>query len=248
VREISLLGQNVNAYHGLNANGETESLADLMLKVADIDGIERIRYTTSHPRDMRDDLIEAHAHPKVMPYLHLPVQSGSNKILKAMNRKHDRELYFELIEKFRKVRPDIAISGDFIVGFPGETDKDFEDTMDLIRTIKYSSAYSFKYSQRPGTPAATMGGLVREEIKNERLQELQALMAIQMREFNEHTIGMTLPILFDGIPREGQLHGRTPYNQAIHLKGNARLDGNIDMVKITGTNGKSLEGDLIIHE
>ena len=248
VREISFLGQNVNAFHGINAKGETQSLADLMLLAAEIDGIERIRYTTSHPRDMEQDLIDAHAHTKIMPYLHLPVQSGSNKILKAMNRKHERDMYFDIIERFRKVRPDIAISGDFIVGFPGETDQDFEDTMDLVRQVNYSSAYSFKYSQRPGTPAATMGGLIREDIKDERLQRLQALLADQMRAFNEQTIGMDLSVLFDGTPREGQLHGRTPYNQAVHVTGNSRLNGQIETVRITGTNGKSLTGDLILYE
>lgn len=248
VKEISFLGQNVNAFHGVNAQGQIQSLADLMLLTAEIDGIERIRYTTSHPRDMQDDLIQAHAHPKVMPYLHLPVQSGSNKILKAMNRKHERDMYFDIIQRFRKIRPDMAISGDFIVGFPGETDQDFEDTMDLVRKIGYSSAYSFKYSQRPGTPAATMGGLIREDIKDERLQRLQALLNDQMREFNEQTIGKTVPVLFDGIPREGQLHGRTPYNQAVHVAGNPRLDGHIENVLITGTNGKSLTGDLVLQE
>ena len=248
VREVSFLGQNVNAYHGLNADGETKSLAELMLMTAEIEGIERIRYTTSHPRDMEDDLIESHAHPKVMPYLHLPVQSGSNKILKAMNRKHERDLYFEIIEKFRKVRPDIAISGDFIVGFPGETDQDFEDTMDLVRQIKYSSAYSFKYSPRPGTTAAKMGGIIREDIKDARLQSLQALLNQQMRDFNEQTIGMEVPTLFDGTPREGQLYGRSPYNQAIYVTGHPRLDGHMDTVRITGTNGKSLMGELVIAE
>ena len=183
-----------------------------------------------------------------MPYLHLPVQSGSNKILKAMNRKHERDIYFDIIEKFKRVRPDIAISGDFIVGFPGESDQDFNDTMDLVERINYSSAYSFKYSQRPGTPAATMGGLIREDIKDERLQRLQALIAAQMKSFNEQTIGMELPILFDGITSKGQLHGRTPYNQAIHVVGNPRLNGQIDNVRITSTNGKSLAGDLIIAE
>lgn len=246
VREISLLGQNVNAFHGLNDDGTTASLADLILKMTDIDGIDRIRYTTSHPRDMRDDLIEAHAHEKVMPYLHLPVQSGSNKILKAMNRKHERDLYFDLIAKFRKVRPDIAISGDFIVGFPGETDKDFEDTMDLVRDIEYSSAYSFKYSQRPGTPAATMGGLLREEVKDERLQRLQALLNDQMRAFNEQTMGRTVNVLFDGQTKSGELHGRTPYNQAIHVNANPRLIGEICEVKLTGTNGKSMMGDMVL--
>jgi len=248
VREVSFLGQNVNAYHGLTPEGETASLADLMLKTAEIEGIERIRYTTSHPRDMQQDLIDAHAHPKVMPYLHLPVQSGSDKILKAMNRKHGRDLYFEIIEKFRKVRPDIAISGDFIVGFPGETDQDFNDTMDLVERIGYSSAYSFKYSPRPGTPAAKMGGIIREEIKDERLQRLQALLNSQMRTFNENTIGMELPVLFDGTPRPGQLHGRTPYNQAVHVPGNPRLNGHIEMVRITGTNGKSLTGEIVMTE
>ena len=248
VREISLLGQNVNAYHGENTNGSTASLAELMLKVADIDGIDRLRYMTSHPRDMQDDLIEAHAHPSVMPYLHLPVQSGSNKILKAMNRKHERDLYFEIIEKFRKVRPDIAISGDFIVGFPGETDQDFEDTMDLVRQINYSSAFSLKYSQRPGTPAATMGGLIREDIKDERLQRLQALLKEQMRAFNEQTIGMDVDVLFDGQTKSGELHGRTPYNQAIHVKANPRLIGQIEKVHLTGTNGKSMMGDIVIKD
>lgn len=248
VREISLLGQNVNAYHGDNADGSTASLADLMMKLADIDGIERIRYTTSHPRDMQNDLIEAHAHPKVMPYLHLPVQAGSNKILKLMNRKHDRELYFDLIERFRKVRPDIAISGDFIIGFPGETDADFEDTMDLVRRINYSSAYSFKYSQRPGTPAATMGGLIRENIKDERLQAIQSLLNDQMREFNENTVGRVVDVLFDGETKTGQIHGRTPYNQAIHVQGNPRLIGEIVPVRLTGTNGKSMSGEIIMAD
>lgn len=249
VREISFLGQNVNAYHGLDTNGETASLADLMMRTTEIDGIERIRYMTSHPRDVQQDLIDVHAHDKIMPYLHLPVQSGSSKILKAMNRKHDRELYFDIIEKFRKVRPDIAISGDFIVGFPGETDKDFEDTMDLVERIKHASAFSFKYSPRPGTPAANMGGLIREEVKDERLQRLQNLIKDQMREFNENTIGKEVPVLFDGYNADkGQLHGRTAYNQAIHLKGNERLNNNIEMVKITGTNGKSLMGDIVIKD
>lgn len=248
VREVSLLGQNVNAYHGLKSDGTTASLADVIAMVTEIDGIDRIRYTTSHPRDMRQDLIDIHAHPKVMPYLHLPVQSGSNKILKAMNRKHERDLYFEIIEKFRKVRPDIAISGDFIVGFPGETEADFEDTMDLVRHINYSSAYSFKYSQRPGTPAATMGGLVREEIKDERLQRLQALLNDQMRQFNERCVGKTVEVLFDNTTKSGQLHGRTPYNQAIHVEGNPRLVGQIEHVQLTGTNGKSMFGDILIKE
>ena len=248
IREISLLGQNVNAYHGTDVQGRTASLADLISRVADVDGIDRIRYTTSHPRDMQDDLIAVHAHPKVMPYLHLPVQAGSNKILKAMNRKHDRDMYFDIIEKFRRVRPDIAISGDFIVGFPGETDADFDDTMDLVRRINYSSAYSFKYSPRPGTPAATMGGLVREDIKDARLQALQALLNDQMRQFNEGTIGMDLPVLFDGITSKGQLHGRTPYNQAVHVIGNPRLYGQIETVRITSTNGKSLMGELVLSE
>jgi tRNA-2-methylthio-N6-dimethylallyladenosine synthase len=248
VREISLLGQNVNAYHGDNTDGSTASLANLISRMTEIDGIERIRYTTSHPRDMRDDLIDVHAHPKVMPYLHLPVQAGSNKILKLMNRKHERDLYFELIEKFRKVRPDIAISGDFIVGFPGETDADFDDTMDLVRRINYSSAYSFKYSQRPGTPAATMGGLIRENIKDERLQRLQALLNDQMREFNEQTVGKTVDVLFDGQTKTGQIHGRTPYNQAIHVQGNPRLIGEIIPVRLTGTNGKSVTGEIVVSD
>lgn len=249
VKEIVLLGQNVNAYHGLNADGTTASLADLIYKIDALDGIRRIRYTTSHPRDMQDDLIAIHGELRsLMPYLHLPIQSGSNKILKAMNRKHERDLYLDIIERLRKVRPDIAMSGDFIVGFPGETEQDFEDTMDLVRQVNYASAYSFKYSQRPGTPAATMGGLLREEVKDERLQRLQALLNDQMRAFNEKTIGMEMDILFDGVTKHGDLHGRTPYNQAIHVVGNPRLKNHIARVRTTGTNGKSMMGEMVMDE
>lgn len=250
VKEITFIGQNVNAYHGTDGNGNTKSLADMIALLADLDGIERIRYTTSHPRDMTDDLIDAHASiPKLMPYLHLPIQSGSNKILKAMNRKHEVSLYLDIMERLRKKRPDIALSGDFIVGFPGEKDEDFEDTMQLVRDVKYAQAYSFKYSARPGTPAATMGGLVREEVKAERLSRLQALLMEQQMAFNTGLIGQEMDVLFDGHGRiEGQLHARTPYNQAIHIMANERLFGTIQKARVTGTNGNSLMGELVLVE
>jgi len=250
IKEITLIGQNVNAYHGNDDNGQTRSLADLIALLADLDGIERIRYTTSHPRDMRDDLLDAHATiPKLMPYLHLPIQSGSNIILKAMNRKHEVSLYIDIIEKLRRNRPDIALSSDFIVGFPGEREEDFEDTMQLVRHINYAQAYSFKYSARPGTPAATMGGLVREEIKTERLSRLQALLMEQQMAFNTRLIGQEMDVLFDGYGRiKGQLHARTPYNQAIHIMANRRLYGTIQKARVTGTNGNSLMGELALVE
>lgn len=249
-REVTLLGQNVNAFHGEGPDGKDWGLGRLIREIAEIDGIERIRYTTSHPRDVDDELIAVHRDvEKLMPYLHLPVQSGSDRILKAMNRKHKAERYIEIVEELRAARPDLAMSGDFIVGFPGETDEDFEDTMKLVEKIGYASAYSFKYSARPGTPAANMPGLLREEVKSERLQRLQALLNSQQQAFNEKTVGMTVPVLFDRINKEkGQIHGRTPYNQAIHVEGNPRLYGKIIDVKITKAFGNSLSGTIITGE
>ena len=249
-RDITLLGQNVNAYHGEGPDGKVWSLARLIEEVAKIDGVERIRYTTSHPRDMEKDLLDAHRDiPKLMPYMHLPVQSGSNRILKAMNRKHDTDMYRETIAYVRKGRPDIALASDFIIGFPGETDQDFEDTMQLVRDINYSCAYSFKYSPRPGTPAANMQSLVPEHVKSERLKALQDLLNQQQHEFNQHTVGMTLPVLFDRKGKaENQLHGRTPYNQAIHVHANDRLYGQTIDVKITSASPNSIKGEVATTE
>ncbi|MAH06336.1 MAG: tRNA (N6-isopentenyl adenosine(37)-C2)-methylthiotransferase MiaB [Alphaproteobacteria bacterium] len=249
-REITLLGQNVNAFHGEGSDGKPWNLPRIIEELAKLNDLERIRYTTSHPRDMEMSLIEAHRDiEKLMPYLHLPVQSGSNKILKAMNRKHERDMYFEIIEDLRKARPDIALSGDFIVGFPGESDQDFEDTMDLVRRVKYASAYSFKYSPRPGTPAANMANLVREDVKTERLAALQGLINEQQLEFNKNCIGKTLPVLFDRTDKKGdKLHGRTPYNQAIHVSAPARLMGHSANVVIDGAFANSLTGELELQE
>ena len=243
--EITLLGQNVNAFHGLGPDGSTWGLADLIHKVAEIDGLERIRYTTSHPRDMDDALIEAHAIPKLQPFLHLPVQSGSDKILEAMNRKHTRDLFFDVVERLRKVRPDLTFSSDFIVGFPGETEEDFEQTMDLIRRVGFVSTYSFKYSARPGTPAANMKNLVRDDIASERLQRLQGLINEQQIAFNEKCIGMTVPVLFDRKgKREGQLIGRSPFNQSVFAEAPERLNNTLVNVKLTEGFENSMTGTI----
>jgi tRNA-2-methylthio-N6-dimethylallyladenosine synthase len=243
VREVTLLGQNVNAYAGEGG------LAALVRRIARVDGVERIRYTTSHPRDMDEALIAAHAEvPELMPYLHLPVQSGSDKILRAMNRQHGRDTYLKLVERVRAARPDIALSGDFIVGFPGETDADFEQTLDLIRTVEHAMAFSFKYSKRPGTPASAMPGQVDEAVKDERLQRLQALLTQQQRGFNAAQIGRTLPVLFERKGRHaGQILGRSPYLQAVHVDGPDHLIGTIAEVKITGAALNSLTGDLVLE-
>lgn len=240
VREVTLLGQNVNAYDGEGG------LAGLVRRLAKIEGLDRIRYTTSHPRDMDDALIAAHGDlDALMPYLHLPVQSGSDKILKAMNRAHTAESYVRLIEKIRLSRPDIAISGDFIVGFPGERDADFEATLQLIREVGYATAFSFKYSRRPGTPAAAMPGQVAEEVKDERLQRLNALLDEQARAFNRSQVGKTLPVLFERPGRHpGQLIGRSPYLQAVHATAPDRLIGQIVPVRIEDAARMSLAGVL----
>ena len=249
-KEITLLGQNVNAYHGAGYDGTTADLADVAYEIAKLPEIKRIRYSTSHPRDMDDHLIEAHgAIPELMPFLHLPVQSGSDKILKAMNRKHGRELFFEIIEKLRASRPDIVFSSDFIVGFPGETDQDHEDTLDLVRRTNFASAYSFKYSPRPGTPAANMPNLVREDVKNERLQELQALLNEQQYAYNQTCVDQVMPVLFDRKGyKEGQLLGRSPYNHSVHVKAPARLHNQIIDIRITHAAPNSLTGDVVLVE
>ena len=244
VREVTLLGQNVNAYNGANSAGD--GLAGLARRLAKIPGLDRIRYTTSHPRDMDDALIAAHAEVEaLMPYLHLPVQSGSDRILKAMNRAHTAESYVRLIKKIRLSRPDMAISGDFIVGFPGERDEDFEATLQLIRDVGYASAFTFKYSRRPGTPAAAMPGQVAEEVKDQRLARLNALLDEQARAFNQSQVGKTLPVLFERAGRHpGQLIGRSPYLQAVHATAPDELVGQIVSVRIESAARMSLSGVL----
>ena len=241
VREVTLLGQNVNAY-----DGDGSTLAKLVRQLAKIDGLDRIRYTTSHPRDMGDDLIEAHGElPELMPYLHLPVQAGSDKILKAMNRDHTAESYVKLIEKIRAARPDIAMSGDFIVGFPGERDGDFDKTLELVREVGFASAFSFKYSRRPGTPASAMPGQVDEAVKAERLERLNQLLDEQQRAFNAAQVGKVMPVLFEKSGRHpGQIVGRSPYLQAVHAEGPESLIGTIAPVRIESAAKMSLGGVL----
>lgn len=245
--EITLLGQNVNAYHGENGQGGSASLAELIAGLAEINGLQRIRYTTSHPRDMSDDLIEAHGSiDKLMPYLHLPVQAGSDRILKAMNRKHTAADYIEIIEKLRAVRPDMAFSGDFIVGFPGETEEDFIQTMKVAETVGYASAYSFKYSPRPGTPAADKAAQVPEAEKSKRLELLQGLLNRSRETFNRHTLDKEFDVLLDRQGRhEGQLIGRSPYMQAVHVKNAEHLAGQLVRVRISEVHPNSLGGELI---
>ncbi len=242
--EIMLLGQNVNAFHGAGPDGSVWGLADLVRKISEIEGLERIRYSTSHPRDMDDDLIGAHGEiEKLMPFLHLPVQSGSDKILAAMNRKHSAELYRDVIARLRAGRPDIAFSSDFIIGFPGETEADFEDSMNLARDVGYASCYSFKYSARPGTPAANMQELVPDHIASERLQRFQGLINAQQLAFNKGCEGRTLPVLFDRKgKKEGQVCGRSPYSQSVYVEGGEDLIGRIVDVQITHSFDKSLTG------
>ena len=246
VKEITLLGQNVNAYHGTYSRNSQFTLAQLIWELGKISGLERIRYTTSHPNDMTDDLIDAHANcKKLMPYLHLPVQSGSNKILKKMNRSHTAEAYVDLICRVRKARPDILISGDFIVGFPEETDDDFADTMELIRTVKYGQSYSFKYSVRPGTPAAERMQ-VPEGKKNIRLQELQKLLSEQQKTVQEDMVGRTVSVLFEKTGRQiGQVVGKSDYLHAVHVPGEENKVGLLENVLITGSNTNSLEGKIV---
>lgn len=244
VAEVTLLGQNVNGYHGEAEDGRTSSLADLIRRVAEIGGIKRLRYTTSHPRDMSDDLIEVHAtEPKLMPYLHLPFQAGSDRVLAAMNRKHTAADYVEIVSRIRKARPDIALSTDIIVGFPGETEDDFAATLALVEEIGFAQAYSFKYSPRPGTPAAKIEEQVPEEEKNERLQRLQRLLDSQQSRFNAACVGRIFPVLFERSGRrDGQLVGRSPYLQPVHAFANADMLGRILQVEILGAGPNSLSG------
>ncbi len=246
VREVTLLGQNVNAYHGDAGDGSDWSLARLVRRLAEIPGLDRIRYTTSHPRDMDDDLIAAHGDlPELMPYLHLPVQSGSDRILAAMNRRHTADDYVRLIDRIKAVRPDLALSGDFIVGFPGESDADFEATLDLVRTVGYASCFTFKYSPRPGTPAATETDQVPEAVKTERLARLQALIDAQEAAFLRSRVGMTVPVLFEKAGRrEGQLVGRSPWLNAVHVDADPAMIGAIAEVEITATGHHTLDGRL----
>ncbi|WP_299618146.1 tRNA (N6-isopentenyl adenosine(37)-C2)-methylthiotransferase MiaB [Pelagibius sp.] len=250
VQEITLLGQNVNAYHGEAATGGIWGLGRLLRALAEIEGITRLRYTTSHPRDMDDELIAAHAdEPKLMPYLHLPVQSGSDRILAAMNRRHTAGDYLRIVERLRKARPDIALSSDFIVGFPGESDADFADTLRLVTEVGYAQAYSFKYSPRPGTPAASEAQQLPEAVKAERLAGLQQLLGEQAVAFNAGCVGRTLPVLLERAGRKpGQLVGRSPYMQAVHLSvpevAQQRLIGALLDVEIEAAHPNSLAGRL----
>jgi tRNA-2-methylthio-N6-dimethylallyladenosine synthase len=250
VIEVTLLGQNVNAFHGVGEDGEEWGLPQLIREMAKIDGFERIRYTTSHPHDMTAELLKVHGEVKeCMPYLHLPVQSGSDSILKAMNRTHNSASYKEIIQNLRKERPGIAISGDFIVGFPGETDKDFEETMDLVREVKYAQAYSFKYSPRPGTPAADMENQVDESVKAERLFRLQALLKKQQEEFNMSVIGKVMPVLIENAGKiDGTVFGRSPYMQAVQITVDEdkieELKGKIVDVEITNAKVFNIQGIL----
>ncbi|MEO8301129.1 MAG: tRNA (N6-isopentenyl adenosine(37)-C2)-methylthiotransferase MiaB [Rhizomicrobium sp.] len=241
-REIVLLGQNVNAYAA-----QDWGLAKLCDAIAQIEGIVRIRYTTSHPRDMADDLIAAHgANSKLMPYLHLPVQSGSDAVLEAMNRQHGADDYRRLIARIRAAQPDIALTSDFIVGFPGESDGDFEATMQLVRDVGYATAFSFKYSKRPGTPASTMRKQIPEDVKIARLDVLQKLLLKQQYDFDDSQIGKVVPVLFEKVAREkGQIMGRTPYLQPVHILADASLIGQVAQVKIARRTANSLHGELV---
>jgi len=260
VQEIYLLGQNVNAYHGLDETGNSASLAKLIEEVAKIDAIKRIRYTTSHPRDMSDDLIQAHGNiEKLMPFLHLPVQAGSNNILKAMNRKHTRQDYIKIIEKLRKARPDIGLSSDFIVGFPGESDQDFEDTIKLVEEIGFTQCYSFKYSPRPGTPAHDSTLQIDESVKDERLARLQSLLTKQQIEFNKKFGSEKMPVLFEKeAPKSNkksandklQLWGKSPWLQSVIVDVKSEEEaqkylGKIADVNILHARPSSLVGEVV---
>jgi tRNA-2-methylthio-N6-dimethylallyladenosine synthase len=244
VREVTLLGQNVNAY-----DGDAGGLAGLVRQLAAVEGLDRIRYTTSHPRDMNEALIAAHGEVEaLMPYLHLPVQSGSDRILKAMNRGHTAEHYIRLVEKIRAARPDIAMSCDFIVGFPGERDSDFEATLNLVREVGYAGAFSFKYSRRPGTPASAMPGQVATEVMDERLQRLNALLQQQQEAFNHSVVGRVAPVLIEKTGRHpGQIGGRSPWLQPVHIDGPERLIGQIVPVRIDSATRNSLSGSLVLE-
>ncbi|MDA0800064.1 MAG: tRNA (N6-isopentenyl adenosine(37)-C2)-methylthiotransferase MiaB [Proteobacteria bacterium] len=246
-RELTLLGQNVNAYHGAHDSGKDWTLGRLIRALAEVDGLERIRYTTSHPLDMDDELIAVHGEvPQLMPYLHLPIQSGSNHVLQEMNRRHTSDVYLAVIDKLRAIRPDIAMSGDFIVGFPGESDADFAQTLALVSKVGYASAYSFKYSQRPGTPAATAEIQVPESVKSERLESLQQLLKAQQFAFNKGTEGKIVDILVERAGgRDGQMAGRSPYMQAVNFIGNPVQIGQIVTCRLSEARQNSMTGDIV---
>ncbi len=247
VREITLLGQNVNAYHGRGLDGRDWTLPDLIARLAEIPELYRIRYMTSHPRDMTDALIEAHRDiDKLMPFLHLPVQSGSDRILSEMNRKHTRAEYLQIVERVRKARPDIAFSSDFIVGFPGETEQDFEDTLALAREVQFAQCFTFKYSPRPGTPAAVLSEQVSEESKTARLYRLQALIEAQQRAFNLACVGREFDVLFEKPGRHpGQIVGRTPYLQPVPVYAPQSLIGSVARARVNELTGYSLVGEIV---
>jgi len=247
VREVTLLGQNVNAYHGAGEADGATTLAALCARLADVEGIARIRYTTSHPNDMTADLVAAHKdQPSLMPYLHLPVQSGSDAVLAAMNRKHRRADYLDLVSDIRRARHDIALSSDFIVGFPGETEDDFAATLDLVETIGFASCFSFKYSARPGTPGAELPDQVEDGVKSLRLARLQALLEQQRQAFNHATVGRTLDVLFEKKGRHnGQIAGKSPYLQAVQVDAGSDLIGEIRPVEIVAVGSNSLFGRLV---
>ncbi len=257
-REITLLGQNVNAYHGDApvrvfagsadaAASPTWGLGRLLRYLAEIEGLERLRYTTSHPRDMDDELIAVHGdEPKVMPYLHLPVQSGSDRILEAMNRRHTADDYRRIVDRLRDACPQIALSSDFIVGFPGERDEDFADTLRLITDVGYAQAYSFKYSPRPGTPAEAIEQQIDEAVKSERLETLQNLLSAQQIAFNQSAVGQTMRVLMEKAGRrDHQLSGRSPFMQSVFVEANSRLLGEVVDVRIEKAHARSLEGTVV---
>ena len=245
--ELNLLGQNVNSYHGEDENGKERNLAYLLRRVAEIDGLKRIRYTTSYPADVDDDLIACHKDIAIlMPYLHLPIQSGSDRILKAMNRRHTSGDYLKVVEKLQKANPDLRMSSDFIVGFPGETDDDFAKTLEIVNKIKYIQAFSFKYSRRAGTPAAVMENQVEEKVKKERLAVLQDLLFDYQTKFNQECVGKVMPVLLEQKGRhKGQLIGRTPYMQNLHVETKDDNINKIIEVKVTSATTNSLSGKEI---
>ncbi|MBH68604.1 MAG: tRNA (N6-isopentenyl adenosine(37)-C2)-methylthiotransferase MiaB, partial [Rhodospirillaceae bacterium] len=250
--ELTLLDQNVNAYHGASPNKNQWGLAELIYEVARIEPIKRIRYTTSHPRDMTEELIKAHCDvPKLMPYLHLPVQTGSDRVLQAMNRQHSVKDYVAIIDRLRAKRPDIALSSDFIVGHPGETEEDFEATLSLIKAVGYAQAYSFKYSSRPGTPSSALEDVVPDEIKSERLAQIQAVLRKQQQSFNNKFNGHLVPVLFDRRGRQkSQLAGRSPWMQAVHVdfpdpSAADTAFGSLGVVRVDAVHPNSLSGVFI---
>lgn len=245
--ELNLLGQNVNSYHGEDESGRERNLAYLLRRVSELDGLKRLRYTTSYPADVDDDLIACHRDLKqLMPFLHLPAQSGSDRVLKAMNRRHNRGEYLHIVEKLTAANPDLRMSSDFIVGFPGESDEDFEQTLSLVKDVGYIQAFSFKYSRRAGTPAAVMPGQIDEAVKKERLEVLQNLLFDLQTKFNRSCVGKTFEVLFEQNGRHlGQLIGRTPYMQNLHAKAGAELLNKIVQVRVTGATTNSLSGKVI---